>query len=56
MRIIYPTDDGGVAVIIPAESVEAAMKDIPIGAEYSIVSAADIPSDRTFRNAWEYSA
>lgn len=55
-RIIYKTEDGGVAVIIPAESVEAAMKDIPIGAEYSIVSAADIPSDRTFRNAWEYSA
>ena len=51
-RIIYPTDDGGVAVIIPAESVEAAMKDIPAGKPYKIVDAADIPADRTWRDAW----
>jgi len=54
-RIIYKTDDGGVAVIIPAESIEAAMKDVPAGKPYKIVSVDDIPSDRTFRNAWEYS-
>ena len=53
-RIIYPTDDGGVAVIIPAESVEAAIKDVPAGKPFKIVDAADIPVDRTFRNAWEY--
>ena len=53
-RIIYPTDDGGVAIIIPAESVEAAMKDIPEGKPHKIVDASDIPTDRTFRNAWEY--
>jgi hypothetical protein len=51
-RIIYPTDDGGVAVIVPAESVELAMKDIPSGKPYLIVDAADIPTDRAFRNAW----
>ena len=39
MRIIYKTADGGVAVIIPAESVEAAMKDIPEGAESVPVAA-----------------
>ena len=55
-RIIYQTDDGGVAVIIPATTIEACMGDIPEGAEYAIVNVADIPSDRTFRNAWEYSA
>jgi hypothetical protein len=55
-RIIYPTDDGGVAVIIPAESIEAAMKDIPEGKPFKIVEASDIPADRTFRNAWEYTA
>jgi len=55
-RIIYKTPDGGVAVIIPADTIEACMKDIPEGAEYAIVDAADIPSDRTFRNAWEYTA
>jgi hypothetical protein len=51
-RIIYPNDDGGISIIIPAESVEAAMKDIPAGKPYLIVDAADVPADRTFRNAW----
>jgi hypothetical protein len=55
-RIIYPTDDGGVAVIIPAESIEAAMKDIPEGSPYQIVDVADIPTDRTFRGAWTWAS
>jgi hypothetical protein len=59
-RIIYPTDDGGVAVIVPATecglSIEAiAAKDVPHGKPFQIVDVADIPTDRTFRNAWEYS-
>lgn len=52
-RIIYPTPDGGVAVIIPAESVEAALKDVPSGVAYEIVSTDEIPSDRFFRGAWK---
>ena len=55
-RIIYKTPDGGVAVIVPATTIEACMKDIPEGAQYAIVDEADIPSDRTFRNAWEYTS
>ena len=55
-RIIYKTPDGGVAVIVPADTIEACMKDIPEGAEYAIVDTTDIPEDRTFRNAWEYTA
>ena len=51
-RIIYQTPEGGVAVIIPGESVELALKDVPEGVPYEIVDEADIPSDRTFRNAW----
>jgi hypothetical protein len=51
-RIIYPTPEGGVAVIIPAESVEAALKDVPGGVDYEIVPEDAIPSDRFFRNAW----
>ena len=59
-RIIYPTDDGGVAVIIPAAecglSIEAIVaKDVPAGKPFKIIDTADIPTDRTFRNAWEYS-
>jgi len=60
-RIIYPTDDGGVAVIIPASECgltieEIAAKDVPTGKSFKIIDTADVPSDRTFRNAWEYSA
>lgn len=58
-RIIYPTDDGGVAVIIPTTECgltieEIAAKDVPAGKEFKIIDVADVPSDRTFRNAWEY--
>lgn len=51
-RIIYQTENGGVAVIIPIESVELALKDVPEGVAYEIVSVDDIPSDRFFRGAW----
>ena len=57
-RIIYPSDDGGVAVIVPADCgltiEEIAAKDVPAGVSYKIVDVADIPEDRTFRNAWEF--
>lgn len=60
-RIIYPNDDGGVAIIIPTPEYlqehtieELAAKDVPAGKPYKIVDVADIPEDRTFRNAWEY--
>lgn len=62
-RIIYPTDDGGVAIVIPAPEAletmtieEIAAKDVPAGKPYRIVDVNDVPSDRTFRNAWEYTA
>lgn len=58
-RIIYPNNDGGVCVIVPAPNCglsidEIAKKDVPAGKPYKIVDVADIPSDREFRNAWEY--
>jgi hypothetical protein len=62
-RIIYQTDDGGVAVIIPApEAVEKygiqaiAEKDVPEGKPFKIVDASVIPTDRTFRGAWTVKA
>jgi hypothetical protein len=60
-RIIYKTENGGVAIICPAEECglsieEIAQKDVPAGAEFKIVNTSEIPTDRTFRNAWEYSA
>jgi hypothetical protein len=51
-RIIYSNTDGTVAVIVPTGSVELALKDVPEGVPYEIVSTDDIPSDRYFRDAW----
>ena len=58
-RIIYQTDDG-VAIIVPADCEltieQIAAKDVPAGKPFKIIDADDIPSDRTFRDAWEYQA
>lgn len=105
-RIIYPNNEGGVSILIPAlearqkvlvseavteivthdavldedgteisaaydETVTVtpavyrdqtdtefmewiANKDVPEGKPYKIVDVEDIPTDRTFRDAWEY--
>jgi hypothetical protein len=60
-RIVYNNDEGGISVIIPtaewlAEHTmeELAAKDVPAGKDYHIVDVSEIPSDRTFRNAWEW--
>ena len=58
-RIIFKNDQGGVSVIIPtqealdAHGLEAiAIKDVPSGKKFKLVDAADIPSDRSERDAW----
>lgn len=60
-RIIYPQDNGIVAIITPTPEYladhtieELAAKDVPAGKPYKIIDASDIPTDRTFRDAWEY--
>ena len=59
-RIIFQNDEGGVSIIVPSQEalnkygIEAiAKKDVPAGKPFKIVDTADIPADRTFRNAWE---
>jgi len=61
-RIIYPTPEGGVAVIIPTQEaldlygIEAiAAKDVPAGKPYKIVDVSFIPTDRSQRQAWSIS-
>ena len=56
-RIIYTTDEGTVAILIPTDECglsieEIAAKDVPEGKEYKIVDVSTISSDRSFRNAW----
>lgn len=59
-RVIYQTEGGGVAIVIPAPEClmertikEIADKDVPAGVAYKIINAEDIPTDYTFRDAWE---
>lgn len=59
-RIIYQNDEGGVAIIIPTPEVlqqytveQVALKDVPAGKPFKIVDTDTIPTDRTFRGAWE---
>ena len=58
-RILYQNDEGGISIIVPAEECgltieEIAAKDVPQGKEYHIVDVSEIPTDRTFRNAWTW--
>ena len=57
-RIIYPTDEGGIAIIVPADCgltiEEIAAKDVPAGKEYHIVDVSEIPTNRDFRGAWTW--
>lgn len=53
-RIIFQNDEGGVSIIIPAQgsTLEQLLAVVPANTNYEIVDVTDIPSDRTFRNAW----
>ena len=58
MRIIYKTPENTVTVLTPTSEwtgtmEELAQKDVPKGLKYKIIEDSDIPSDRSFRNAWE---
>lgn len=59
-RIIYKNLDNSVGILIPTEEVlkfatllDVAEKDVPNNLPYWIVPTSDIPTDRTFRSAWE---
>ena len=57
--IIYKQASGVLAIVRPTEEaltvygIEAiAKKDVPAGLPYKIIDAAEIPQDRSARNAW----
>ena len=55
-KILYPNLDGGISVIVPTGALpieDVCQKDVPAGVPYLIVEDDVIPSDRSFRNAWE---
>jgi hypothetical protein len=59
--IIYPLENNSVAIVYPTMEFlelftieELAKKEVPQGKPHKIVNISEIPTDRTFRDAWEY--
>lgn len=58
-RIIYIQDNGMVAVMCPSDNCgltieEIQAKDVPSGKTSYIVDKSEVPTDRSFRDAWTY--
>lgn len=58
-RIIYKDKSGTLCVVIPTEEAlkvygikKIAVKDVPFGLKFKIISSEDIPLDRSERDAW----
>ncbi len=63
-KIIYLQENGVVAIISPLLNdvnpatnkiytiEEIAKKDVPTGKKYKIIDDSDVPTDRSFRDAW----
>ena len=59
MKIVYKNESGGVSIITPTPEAlehmtidEIALKDVPTGLPFAIVEDSEIPTDRTYRDAW----
>ena len=64
MRIVYKEDNGSVCIVVPVMTEinpatsqtftinEIAAKDVPTGKKYKIIEDSDVPTDRSFRDAW----
>ena len=60
MKIIFKNLDNSIGIITPTEEalkfatvIQVAEKDVPHDLPYWIVQDSIIPTDRTFRSAWE---
>ena len=68
-KIVYlnPENEGGICIISPTDNCinpdtgelytleEIAKKDVQTGAKYRIIPVSDVPTDRSFRDAWTVS-
>ena len=64
MKILYMNEEGIVSIMTPvfkeinpetgeiSTIEEIAKKDVPTGQKYKIVEDSDVPTDRSFRDAW----
>ena len=58
-RFIYENDEGGISIVCPADNCELTLeqirdKDCPNAKTVYTVDKSEIPTDRSFRNAWTY--
>tara|TARA_R100000773_G_scaffold41970_1_gene38853 strand:- start:323 stop:523 length:201 start_codon:yes stop_codon:yes gene_type:complete len=58
-RFVYTRDDGGITIVIPADNCDLTLeqikeKDCPSDKTVYTVNKSEIPTDRSFRNAWTY--
>tara|TARA_Y100000592_G_C5265679_1_gene219422 strand:- start:217 stop:462 length:246 start_codon:yes stop_codon:yes gene_type:complete len=56
-KIIFKRSDGTIAILMPVDSCsltfdEIIAKDVPLGCKYKIINKDEVPTDRSFRNAW----
>lgn len=59
-KIVFKNQDNSIGIITPTDEAlsfatidQIAEKDVPMSLPYWIVEDSLIPTDRTFRNAWE---
>lgn len=57
-RIVYKNENNRVSIVIPVDGSlsieEIAAKSVPQNCVYKIIDVSEIPTDRTFRDAWEW--
>ena len=58
-RLIFTNNEGGVSIVIPTDNCGLTLdqikaKDCPSGKTVYTVDKSEIPTDRSFRNAWTY--
>ena len=58
-RFIYTDDDGTLCIVTPADNCDLTLeqiknKDCPSGKTVYTVDKSQVPTDRSFRDAWTY--
>ena len=49
--------NGGVSILVPSThcpSIDRLIQDVPAGRPYQVIDMSEVPTDRTFRNAWTF--
>ena len=58
-RFLYTDDNGILCIVCPADNTDLTLdqikaKDCPSGKTVYTINKSDVPTDRSFRDAWTY--